>query len=219
MGYRAARRVQILLMGWLTLVFLATWLPLLRSAMDGPSYQWGGGHFGWQFHGAGLAGDYPFVLAKSALALALLWCGWRRPNGGFRPALVGWLALMLADTLYNVASAPDDYRFRGDTLGIDVSLALAAPLLDGAMLALAAWWATRAPALPVPPLARANAVLLATAALLLPLQYALLSRGAGQDASDVAGVLLTVLGWFLLNAGLGLWRIPSARPMPLAGAT
>ena len=159
------------------------------------------------------------MLIKSAVALALLWYGWRRPNGGLRIALVGWLALMLADTLYNVVTAPGDFRFRGDTLGVDISLAVAAPALDGAMLLVAGWWAAKAPALPVPPLARANAVLLATAALLLPVQYALLSRGGGQDGSDVVGVLLTMLGWFLLSAGLGLWRIPDRRPLALANAT
>ncbi len=219
MGYRTARRVQILLMSWLTLIFLTAWLPMLRGAMDGPSYEWGGGLLGFQFSGSGLAGDYWFVLIRSAVALALLWYGWRRPNGGFRLALVGWLALMLADTLYNVVTAPGDFRFRGDTLGVDISLAVAAPALDAAMLLIAGWWAARAPALPVPPLARANAVLLATAALLLPVQYALLSRGGGQDGSDVIGVLLTMLGWFLLSAGLGLWRIPGHRPLVLANAT
>jgi len=219
MGYRTARRIQILLMSWLTLIFLTAWLPLLRGAMDGPSYQWGGGLLGLQFSGAGLSGDYWFVLAKGAIALGLLWYGWRRPNGRFRIALVAWLALMLADTIYNVVTAPGDFRFRGDTLGVDISLALIAPALDGAMLALAGWWAVRAPALPVPPFARANIVLLTTAAALLPVQYALLSSGRGQDTNDVIGVLLTILGWFLLSSGLGLWRIPDRRPLTLAGAT
>ena len=219
MGYRAARRVQILLMSWLTLTFLTAWLPMLRGAMDGPSYQWGGGLLGFQFSGNGLAGDYWFVALKAAVALAFLCYGWRRPNGRFRIALVGWLALMLADTLFNVVTAPGDFRFRGDTLGVDISLAIVAPALDAAMLALATWCAWKAPALPVPPLARANIVLLATAALLLPVQYALLGSGRGQDMNDVIGVLLTILGWFLLSAGLGLWRIPDRRPMALAGAT
>ena len=219
MRYRTARRIQILLMSWLTLTFLTAWLPLLRGAMDGPSYQWGGGLLGFQFSGNGLAGDYGFVAIKAAVALAFLWYGWRKPNGGLRVALTAWLALMLADTLYNVVTAPDDFRFRGDTLGVDISLAVVAPALDGAMLLLAGWWAAKAPALPVPPLARLNAVLLATAALLLPVQYALLGSGRGQDMNDVIGVLLTIFGWFLLSAGLGLWRIPDRRPMALAGAT
>jgi hypothetical protein len=219
MGYRDARRLHVLLMAWLTLTLTATWLPLLRGAFDGPSYQWGAGLLGFQFSGAGLAGDYPFLVAKAAVALALVGFGWRRPNGAFRPALVAWLAVGLVDTLFNVISAPGDFRFRGDTLGVDVSLALVAPALDAAMLGLAMWWSIRAPALPVPPLARANMVLLAAAAALLPVQYVLLSGGHGQDANDVVGVLLTIAGWFLLSAGLGLWRLGRPRPLSVAAAT
>ena len=219
MGYRNARRIHVLLMGWLTLLFTATWLPLLRGAMDGASYQWGGGHFGYQFSGTGLSGDYPYILVKAAIALLLLSFGWRRPNGGFRLALVAWLALMLADTIYNVISSPDSFRFQGDTLGVDISLVLVAPALDAFMLLLGAWWAMRAPALPVPPLARTNIVLLATAVLLLPVQYALLSSGRGQDMNDVVGVLLTLFGWTLFSAGLGLWRIRGPQPVRLVAAT
>ena len=87
------------------------------------------------------------------------------------------------------------------------------------MLLLGAWWAVQAPALPVPPLARTNIVLLATAVLLLPVQYALLSSGRGQDMNDVVGVLLTLFGWVLLSAGLGLWRIRSLQPVRLVAAT
>ena len=219
MSYRAARRIQVLLMSWLTLVFVIAWLPLMRGAMDGPSYQWGASLLGMEFSGAGTAGDYGFLLLKAAIGVALIGAGWRRPNGAFRLALPLWLALSLADTLLNVLTAPEDFRFQGDTLGVDVSLVLVAPALDAAMLAIAGWWALRAPALPVPPLARANFVLLATAAALLPVQYVLLSTGRGQEANDVVGVLLTMAGWVLFSAGLGLWRIGAREPLTVAAAT
>lgn len=219
MGYRAARRVQILLMVWITITFVTAWLPFLRSLMDGTSYEWGDALFGMRFSGAGLEGDFWYPALATAIGLAFLWAGWRRPNGAVRIALPAWLALMLADTLYSVTTAPGDFRFRGDTLGVDVSLAVVAPVLDGAMLALAGWWALRAPALPVPPLERANFVLVTLAALLLPVQFALLSAGRGQDANDVIGVLLTIAGWFVLSAGLGLWRVPRRRPVGWAPAT
>src|SRR5262245_52342852 len=141
MGYRDARRLHVLLMSWLTLTFLMAWLPMLRGAMDGPSYQWGSGLLGFHFGGAGTGGDYWFVVAKSAVALAFLGFGWRRPNGTFRVALVAWLALALADTSFNVMTAPEDFRFQGDTLGVDISLAWIAPLFDAALMGLAAWWA------------------------------------------------------------------------------
>jgi hypothetical protein len=219
MGYRGARRIHVLLMSWLTLVFITAWLPMLRGAMDGPSYEWGAGLLGAQFGGTGTGGDYWFVVVKAAIAVALLGFGWRRPNGGFRLALVGWLALALADTLYNVVTAPEAFRFQGDTLGVDLSLVVVAPALDAAMLALATWWAMKAPALPVPPLARANHILLATAAALLPVQYVLLSTGTGQETNDVVGVLLTMAGWALFSAGLGLWRIGAPERASLVAAT
>jgi hypothetical protein len=219
MGYRTARRIHVLLMSWLTLVFVTAWLPLLRGGMDGPSYEGGATLLGMRFGGSGTGGDYWFVAVKAVIGVAMLGFGWRRPNGPFRLAMMGWLALAFADTLYSVVTAPETFRFRGDTLGVDVSLAVVAPALDAAMLALATWWATRAPALPVPPLARANFVLLATAAALLPVQYLLLSRGSGQETSDVVGVLLTMAGWALFSAGLGLWRLGAARPVRLAAAT
>jgi hypothetical protein len=219
MGYRTARRIQVLLMGWLTLVFLAAWLPVLRGVMDGPSYEWGASLLGVRFAGTGTGGDYWFVLLNAALAMALLVLGWRRPNGIFRVALIGWLTLALADTLFSVAAAPEAFRLRGDTLGIHVSLAVAAPAFGAAMLAIAAWWVSKAPPLPVPPLARANFVLLATAAALLPVQYMLLSSGRGQETEDVVGVLLTIAGWTLFSFGLGLWRIGAPRPVRLAAAT
>lgn len=206
MSYRSARNLQIVLMLWLTTTFLTAWLPFTRSAFDGASYQWGGGLFGAQFSGTGLGGDYWFVALKAALALGLLFAGWRRPNGLFRAVLAGWLALMLVDTVYNVATAPEDFRFRGDTLGIDVSLVGLATGFDAVMLLLALLF-IKAPALPVPSLAGANRLLIGAAVGLLPVQYVLLSAGQGQEPRDVVGVLLTIAGWYLFSAGLGVWRI------------
>lgn len=214
MSDRGARRLHILLMGWLTLTFTAAWLPFVRGAMDGASYEWGTSHFGMAFGGTGMGGDYWFAAAKAAVALAFLWAGWRRPNGPFRLVLLLWLALRLADTLYAVIAAPGDFRIQGDTLGMDISLAAVAPALDGAMLFAAFWWLLKAPALPVPPFGRANIVLLAIFVLLLPVQYWLLSSGSGQDTNDVVGVLLTIAGWVLLSIGLGRRRGNGREALP-----
>jgi hypothetical protein len=213
MSVRTARRLQILLMIWVTTIFLTAWLPFLRSMMDGPSYEWGATLFGRQFSGNGLAGDYWYPVLKAAIGLSLLYGGWRRPDGLVRVALVGWLTLSLADTLYSVATSPENFRFRGDTLGIDLSLVLIAPALDATMLALAIWWAARAPALGQAPMSMTNHVMLGTAALLLPVQYLLLSSASGHDTPDVLGVLLTLTQWALISAGLAPWggRGTSAR--------
>jgi hypothetical protein len=123
-----------------------------------------------------------------------------------------WLAFWLASTIHNVLGAPDDYRFRGDTLGLDISLAWVGPGFGLVMLALAALWAFRAPEIQVPPLAVVNRMLLAAFVLLIPVQYALLSAGRGQDNFDVAGVVVTLAGWILLSLGLGIRRFPPPGP-------
>jgi len=215
MSYRGARRLQILLMSWITLTFVTGWLPFVRSAMDGASYEWGSELFGLQFSGAGLAGDYWYAALMAAIGLCFLVFGWRRPNGPFRLVLVAWLALMFANTLYNVTTAPEDYRFQGATLGADVSLVIVAPAFAAAMLGVALYWLQYAPNLPVPPFARTNAILVGISILLLPIQFVLLSSGQGQDSNDVVGVLLTMAGWALLSAGLGLWRTAGRAAQPL----
>ena len=206
MTQRRARAVQIALMVWLTMTFVTGWLPFLRSLMDGPSYEWGATLFGLSFSGAGLGGDYWFPVLKTAIGLSFLWLGWRAPNGAFRPLLVLWLALMFADTVHAVLTVPDNFRFQGDTLGMDFSLVLVAPALDGGMLLLALWFAARAPALEARPMGPANQLMLGMAILFLPLQFFLLRSGQGQEVNDVVGVLLTIAGWILLSAGLAPWR-------------
>jgi hypothetical protein len=215
MSYRGARRLHVLLMSWLTLTFVTGWLPFVRGVIDGPSYQWGAGLFAWNFSGAGTGGDFWYAALMAMLGLVLLAWGWRRPNGAFRIVLVLWLVLMLANTLYNVTTAPEAYRFQGDTLGVDISLVVIAPAFAAAMAGLAFYWFQFAPVLPVPPFGRTNVILIAIAALLLPIQYGLLSAGSGQDMNDVLGVLLTMAGWALLSAGLGVWRNPAGSAQPI----
>ena len=213
---RGARRVHVLLMGWLTFTFVAAWLPFVRGAMDGPSYQWGASHFGWDFAGAGIGGDYWFAAAKAALALLLLSAGWRRPNGPFRIALLLWLMLRFADTLHAAIFSPGDFRFQGDTLGVDVSLAPVAPALDAAMLLAAFWWFMQAPAIRVPPLGRLNVVLLAIFALLLPVQYWLLSAARARTPTTSSACCSPWPAGLLFSVGLGRRRPAGREAIPRA---
>lgn len=205
MDYRMGRATHVALMIWITLLFLVAWLPFVRSLMDGDSYQWGARLLGRQFGGTGLSGDYWFAAGKAAIGVSLLWFGWRKPNGKGRYAILGWLALMFVDTLYSVVTAPDSFRLRGDTLGVDVSLVWIAPMLDGFFLLLAAGWAARSPVLATPPMGAANRLLVGMALLMLPFQYFLLSSAEGQEVNDVLGVVLTIIGWGLLSAGFAPW--------------
>lgn len=199
-----ARRLQLAVMTWFSIAFAVAWLPFARSLMDGPTYSWNDQWFGVEFRGSGTGGDFWYATLKAAFAVILLYSGWRRPLQWVRLVLAGWLALGLASIIHGVRTSPEAFRFRGDTLGIDISLHWIAPLLIATMLALSITWAFKTPALPSVPLTRTGKILIAIAAALLPIQYALLSGSTGQQAGDVLGVMLTLFGWGLFCVGLAL---------------
>ncbi len=45
-------RLLKLLLGWTTLTFLLSWLPMIRALFDGATYQWGFALFGIPLSGA-----------------------------------------------------------------------------------------------------------------------------------------------------------------------
>lgn len=190
-------RFLLILFAWTTLLF---WLPTVRSAFDGPTYEWN--LFG--FGGKGLAGDYWFVLLGSAVALALQVLGWLRGRTVAQWLLLCWFGLLAAGAVYLAVTAPDSFRFRGDTLGIDVSLAWVAPLLFGAATALAGALliTERRRARPAVSWSRRNSVWLAALAGLLPLQFVLLRFGEPDGITDQVGVLVTIVQWLLVGRAL-----------------
>jgi hypothetical protein len=102
--------------GWFALTTVIFWLPAVRGAFDGPTYQWS--LFG--FGGRGVSGDYWFPLVGVCGALAVLAGSWRRRRWAF-DTLSAWNVLLFVAIIALVTSSPDDFRFRGDTLGIDVT--------------------------------------------------------------------------------------------------
>ena len=197
-------RVLRFILGWSAVLGILFWLPLIRSTMDGASYRWGLG----PFTGQGLHGDLWFLILGLAAMLLLLYGGWR----GTWPA-VSVLVLLLVHmgltiiVSYVSLTDPGNLRVQGDTLGIDLSLALLLPLLLIGLSALMIFWLlkwrTRA-ARPVP-WTRANRVMLAAAVLLLPIQYALLREPNG--ATDPYGVLLTIVQWIVIVTALRPFRV------------
>jgi hypothetical protein len=140
--------------------------------------------------------------------LLLLYGGWR----GTWPAVSVFVLLLVHMGLIVIVSYvsltdPGNLRFQGDTLGIDLSLALLLPLLLIGLSALMIFWLlkwrTRA-ARPVP-WTRANRVMLAAAVLLLPIQYVLLREPNG--ATDPYGVLLTIVQWIVIVTALRPFRV------------
>lgn len=203
------------LMGWLTLTFVLAWLPLVRSLLDGITYEWGTRYFGVSFSGAGLKGDLWLLVAQTALAMWLLYRGWRDPSPPFPAVLLAWLGLLAADALHGIVTG-GAFQFEGATLGVNVSLAIVAPLLHVGFFCLALVWAFRERVSGNPEIRPAwtgtNSALLGLVVLLFPIQFFLLRSGQGQEVKDVVGVLLTICQWFLISAALYPWnRSGSAR--------
>jgi hypothetical protein len=195
--------------GLFTLTTVAFWLPAVRGAFDGPSYQWG--LFG--LSGQGVSGDYWFPVVASFGALAVLAGAWRCRRWAF-VVLAAWSVVVFVAVLAAVTSNPGGFRFRGDTLGIDVSLAWIGPLLFGlgAILSLVAAWRQFRHSPAVAPWNRRNmqwAVVLMAA---LPFQFVLLRFGSPGSLSDQIGVLVTIVQWFMVGRIFRPYATSQAQP-------
>lgn len=193
--YRSDSLLRVLL-GFVALSTLLCWLPTVRGFCDGPSYSWG--LFG--LSGQGLAGDYWFVLLGSGVGIALQILGWRGHWHAFRICLMIWLSALLVGSTIFAVSNPDAFRFRGDTLGVDIGLAWIAPVVCLAILALAFYWMrSRSGRWPqtIPAWQRRNWFWLTVVLVMLPVQFFLFRTGPPDNTLDKAGVILTATQWFL----------------------
>jgi hypothetical protein len=208
-AWRPNRLLKAILI-WTAITLLLIWLPLVRGVMDGQSYAWGLSLWGPNFSGRGIEGDYWFVVLAAVVGLGLLYLGWRGAKPPFHWLLLMWhLPLAAGVTILSLRQA-EDLRFRGDTLGIDVSLAWIGPLLFGGFALLALMWVVRDLRLrrqrSAPPWNRMNRALLATVIALIPAQFVLLRFGEPDGTADQAGVILTILQWVLLNLAFVPWQ-------------
>ncbi len=180
---------------------ILAWLPFMRSILDGPSYQWALAYFGLQFSGAGLSGDFWLIAVLAALAIAILYFGFRDPGRGFQQIFEIWLFLHAASYLYEYVRAPEAFIFEGETLGIRVNLGLWAFAIYAVALviALAASLLERGPGRRPPRFrwTRTNSILFALALAPLPLQFYLV-RFEPVARADEIGVLLTMAQWVAL---------------------
>ncbi len=115
------------LLAWTALTTLTFWLPFVRSLMDGDTYEWGFAGFS----GHGLHGDLWLPLLGVTLALSIRWLGWRGARMPFHALLLLWVVPLGAGATWLSIKQADDFRFKGDTLGIDVSLVPVGILLFG----------------------------------------------------------------------------------------
>lgn len=199
-----ARVARLGLLLGLTAVLVLNWLPLVRSLLDGPSYQWGLQMFGRSFGGAGLEGDYGLLVGWAAIGVGLIFLGWRRPGPLFKVAALLWTGALAADSAWIVWSG-QEVAFEGATLGVALSFERIAAGIYGLLFLLAATWALLGRPERASRWTGLNTALLATAVLMLPVQYLLLRTGQGQEARDVIGVLMTMGQWLLISLSLVPW--------------
>lgn len=191
-----------LLLAWTALTTLVFWLPFIRTLMDGPTYEWGLAGLG----GRGLQGDVWFPALGAALALSIRYFGWRGAHLPFHALLLLWLVPLGALASWAALSEPDDFRFQGDTLGVDVPLAWAGPTIFGGLALVAIGWVVRdlrsGRSREILPWALANRALLLALLGLLPVQFLLLRFGEPHGTTDQIGVILTIVQWFLIGFAL-----------------
>ena len=194
---------------WTAITLIIVWLPFVRGLMDGSTYQWGNSFFGKQFGGRGVYGDYWLLVIEAAFGILLLYLGWRGARPPFHWLLLFWQILMAAQACYNAFTSPEDYRFRGDTLGVDVSLAWVGPVFAGGFALLSILWVVRDLAARrekiLPKWSRTNTIFLLIVLGLLPIQFVLLRFGEPHGPRDQVGVILTMTQWILISLTLFPW--------------
>src|SRR5258705_11148162 len=137
------RKLDPLLKGILILTsatMIVTWLPLVRGIMDGPGYRWGQSFIGISLGGNGMGGKYWVLVLQAAVGISLVYLGWRGARFPFHWLLLLWNVPSAVNAFYNSIRFPEQYRFQGDTLGVDVSVAWVGPLFWGSLAVLFIVW-------------------------------------------------------------------------------
>jgi len=199
------RASTVLLYSLLTVTAAANytlWLVMVRCLFDGDSYQWGMRLGLTGLRGSGVGDDFWVLVLMTAFVLSLIHLGSRGARAPFAAMLIGWYAVHFYAATRLAIEHGSTWRFRGDTLGIDVRLDLVMPALyAGALAIAAAWlWLSRKPdeANMAASWTRRNLALLIAAAAILPVQFVLLRSGEPHGLTDQIGVLLTVAQWILV---------------------
>ena len=209
MTWRPDRILKLILI-WTMITMILVWLPLVRGVMDGESYKWGGVFWGMQFSGSGVRGDYWVLILQALVGISLLYLGWRGAKQPFHWLLLLWHVPMGVQAFYDAITSPEDYRFRGDTLGVDISLAWVGPLLFGGFALLSLFWVVRdlrrSRERVIVEWTRTNRIFLFVVLGLLPIQFVLLRFGEPHGPGDQAGVILTMVQWVLITLALIPWR-------------
>jgi hypothetical protein len=184
----------------ISLTFMITWLPFIRSSFDGDSYVWGTAFFGTQMSGAGFGGDYPFLVFQ-----LLFYCSlfaslfWAKNRLIYYVLLVVWYITVfgsfIADIIVN-----GDQMFHGDTLNVHISitwiivpLAILALILIGVVIR-----SDMKASKETIPWNSKNTFWMLLILSPLPVQAFLLAYGEPHDITDQIGVLISIVQCFLI---------------------
>jgi len=210
------RRDRLLgvLLTWTSLTFLIAWLPFMRCLMDGNTYTWGIGWWGFELGGTGISAQYWLPVVEVLLGVTILWLGNRGARMPFYWLLLAWHTALFTSFTYASVTSPEDFRFQGDTAGIDFSLAWVGPLFTGVFLALTVFWVVRDVRRPAPrqvaAWSRTNTIWLGSLIALLPIQFVLLRFGDAHGTMDLIGVVLVIAQWMLLTDAFKQRGVPAA---------
>jgi hypothetical protein len=190
------------LLVWTSVTTLVFWLPTVRGLFDGNSYEWG--LFG--FGGRGIRGDYWLPVVGTTFTLATLAVAWRGLAVTVSASVLAVWHVALAFAIgYAAVSNPDEFRFEGDTLGIDVSLTIIGPVLFGVPALASLYYLLLAARGEQPdsvaPAQTARRYVRLCLLALLPVQFVLF-RNSVDGVSDQIGVLTTIVQWLLVGSAL-----------------
>ena len=90
MNIRRRDRLLGVVLTWTSLTFLLAWLPFVRCVMDGDSYTWCLGWWGFETGGTGLSAQYWLLVVEVLLGVTILWLGSRGARMPFHWLLLAW---------------------------------------------------------------------------------------------------------------------------------
>lgn len=195
---------------------ILVWLPLVRGATQGAAYRW---ELADGIGGRGIHGDYWLLLVAAVFVFTLLYLGWRGARRPFHWLLLLFHLPIAAAVCYWAWTRPEDLRFEGATIGVNVSLAYFGPALFAGFSVVAVFWVwrdltSRRPQEHVPWVwTRATRIRLILVLALVPVEAILFHAGGIQSTQNVIGVGVVFWQWFMINRVLATSRMPeSAEP-------
>ena len=199
-AYRRRDGITTGLMFLIAITFLVVWLPLLRSVLDGETYQWGVNYFGVMIHGAGITTSLLFLVAQLMFYVALFWAMFRAKNRTLAYVLAGvWWVHVFGNLLFEIAREGDT-MFHGETMNVHVSLSMIVIPLSLLAAVLIGLWIRKDmhSANIVINWSRRNTILALVILGPLPIQAILLGIGEPHATTDEIGVVISILQCLLL---------------------